>query len=54
MQYTKYPTNYILLHGIIRLDLDSNPSRRHFHTACCWGEVDLYQGQRPCLGTRSY
>ena len=48
MQYIKYSTNFILLHGIIRLGLDPNPSR--FRTARPRGEVNLRQGQRPCLG----
>jgi hypothetical protein len=54
MQYMKYSTNYILLHGITRLGLDPNPSRRRFRTTRPRGEVDLCQGQRPCLGARSY
>jgi hypothetical protein len=44
MQYIKYSTNYILLHGIIRLGLDPNPSRHRFRTARPWGEVDLRRG----------
>jgi len=54
MQYIKYSTHYILLHGIIRLGLDSNPSRRRFPTVRPRGEVDLRRGQRPSLGARSY
>ena len=54
MQYIKYSTNYILLHGIIRLGLDSNPSCRRFRTARLRGEVDLRRGQRPSLGAQSY
>jgi len=50
MQHIKYFTNYILFHGIIRLGLDPNPSRRLFRTTRPRGEVDLRRGQRPCLG----
>ena len=46
MQYNTISTNYILLHGIIRLDLDPNPSRRRFRTARPRGEIDLRRGQR--------
>ena len=55
MQYIiQYSINYILLHGIIRLGLDPNPSRHRFRTACPRGEADLRRGQRPRLGARSY
>ena len=46
MQYNTISTNYILLHGIIRLGLDPNPSRRRFRTARPRGEIDLHRGQR--------
>jgi len=46
MQYNTISTNYILLHGIIRLGLDPNPSRRRFRTARPRGEIDLRRGQR--------
>jgi hypothetical protein len=54
MQYIQYFTNYMLLHGIIRLGLDPNPSRHRFHTARPRGEVNLRWGQRLRLDTRSY
>ena len=55
MQYNTISTNYILLHGIIRLGFDPNPSRRHFRTARPQGEIDLRRGQRHywCLTTDS-
>ena len=54
MQYIQYSSNYILLHGIIRLGLDPNPSQPRFRTAHPREEVDLHRGRRPRLGARSY
>jgi len=54
MQYNAISTNYILLHGIIRLVLDRNPSRRRFRTARPGEKSISAGGSATSLGAGSY